>query len=299
MIGMFKSCESLEILDLSNFDTSHVTAIQYMFFECKNLKQIKGINNFNTINAINMHSMFAENRELIFLDLTKFNTCNVTDMEYMFYECIKLKEIKGINNFNTINVTKMTGMFENCNELEYLDLSNFNTSKVTDMGSMFKKCYKLKEIKGINNFDISKVINKEKMFEECNENLDSSKFNFDDNTNKNPEKLKNKLKEEKKKNLELIDIIKLRVEKPKELMAVSEKTIAILFRTTDQNVNKPIACKYSDSFSSVEEKLYEEYPDLRNNVVFIAIGKVINRSNTIEQNKIKDGDHILVDKINV
>ena len=70
-------------------------------------------------------------------------------MGFMFNNCHKLKEIKGINKFNTNNVTNMKAMFQECNELISLDLSNFNTSKVTDMGWMFNKCHKLKEIKGI------------------------------------------------------------------------------------------------------------------------------------------------------
>ncbi len=54
-------------------------------------------------------------------------------MSFMFSNCIKLKEIKGINKFNTNQVTKINSMFQHCHELEYLDLSNFDTSKVTEM----------------------------------------------------------------------------------------------------------------------------------------------------------------------
>ena len=91
-----------------------------------------------------MRTMFQACNELIYLDLSNFNTEKVTDMSYMFSNCNKLKEIKGINNFNTNNVTNMKVMFQECNELLYLDLSNFYTSKVTDMSGMFNKCKKLK-----------------------------------------------------------------------------------------------------------------------------------------------------------
>ena len=46
-------------------------------------------------------------------------------MGWMFNECHKLKEIKGINNFNTSKVTNMSAMFNECFELEYLDLYKF------------------------------------------------------------------------------------------------------------------------------------------------------------------------------
>ena len=71
-------------------------------------------------------------------------------MENMFFECRKLKDIKGLKNFNNPKVTITKGMFSECNTLEYVDLSNFNISKVTDMECMFFNCKKLKEIKGFN-----------------------------------------------------------------------------------------------------------------------------------------------------
>ena len=71
------------------------------------------------------------------LDLSNFNTSKATDMLFMFNQCNKLKEIKGVNKFNTSNVTNMSGMFQQCKELRRLNLSEFDTSKVIDMGFMF------------------------------------------------------------------------------------------------------------------------------------------------------------------
>ena len=39
-----------------------------------------------------------------------FNTNKVTKMSYMLYECSSLKQIN-LSNFNTKNVTNMKGMF--------------------------------------------------------------------------------------------------------------------------------------------------------------------------------------------
>ena len=105
-----------------------------------------------------MCAMFQECNELEYLDLSNFNTSNITDMTCMFNLCNKLREIKGINNFTTNKVTNMNAMFQECNELKYLDLSNFNTSNITDMGCMFNLCHNLKKIKGINNFITSNVL---------------------------------------------------------------------------------------------------------------------------------------------
>ena len=108
-----------------------------MFSGCHKLKEIKGINQFNTSKVQHMYAMFQHCKELEYLDLSSFDTYNVTKLDFMFNECIKLKEIKGINNFDTYNVISMMGMFRACSQLAYLDLSNFDTSIVRSMHCMF------------------------------------------------------------------------------------------------------------------------------------------------------------------
>ena len=81
----------------------------------------------------NMYGFFEKCNNIISIDLSNFNSSNVTDMAFMFSECNKLKEIKGLNKFNTNKVNNMVAVFQECKELEYLDLSNFNTNNVTEM----------------------------------------------------------------------------------------------------------------------------------------------------------------------
>ena len=45
----------------------------------------------------------------------------------MFSECKSLNELN-ISNFNTNNVTNMNGMFAGCSSLKELNLSSFNTN---------------------------------------------------------------------------------------------------------------------------------------------------------------------------
>ena len=44
-------------------------------------------------------------------------------MSYMFYNCSSIKELN-LSNFNTNNVTNMEGMFYNCLSLQELNLFN-------------------------------------------------------------------------------------------------------------------------------------------------------------------------------
>ena len=55
---------------------------------------------------------------------------------FMFFDCNSLISID-LSNFNTQNITNMKSMFYNCNSLTSLNLSNFNTQNVTNMESMF------------------------------------------------------------------------------------------------------------------------------------------------------------------
>ena len=79
---------------------------------------------------------------LISIDLSNFNTKNVTNMRNMFYFCNLLSSID-LTNFNTQNVTNLKSMFSYCNSLSSLNLSNFNTQNVTNMGYMFYGCNSL------------------------------------------------------------------------------------------------------------------------------------------------------------
>ena len=60
-------------------------------------------------------------------------------MDGMFTNCSSLK-VLNLSNFNTNNVTNMRGMFRGCFSLKELNLSNFNTNNVTNMRYMFSKC---------------------------------------------------------------------------------------------------------------------------------------------------------------
>ncbi len=68
-----------------------------------NLKKLLTIdfnNNFNTSKVTTMGSMFMYYSSLINLDLSNFNTLNVTDMTWLFYSCNKIQTEFKIMNAN-------------------------------------------------------------------------------------------------------------------------------------------------------------------------------------------------------
>ena len=92
--------------------------------------------------------MFNGCSNLTSLDLSNFDTSNVTSMEGMFYNCSSLTELD-LSNFDTSNTINMSCMFYNCKNITSIDLSNVDTSNVKDMICMFYNCYNLTTIKGI------------------------------------------------------------------------------------------------------------------------------------------------------
>ena len=88
----------------------------------------------------------------------------------MFCNCSSLKEIN-LSNFNTDNVTNMKAMFSKCSSLEEINLSSFNTNNVTNMINMFLNCSLLKEINLSSRFIIKKVTDTHWMFKGCSEEL--------------------------------------------------------------------------------------------------------------------------------
>ena len=105
MNNMFYKCFSLTSLNLSNFNTNNVTNIHGMF------------------NDLNMNCKVICNDEKIDFNsyVDKYNTLKIqikeylTNMSRMFNNCSSLTSLN-LSNFNTNNVTNMIGMFWGINK---------------------------------------------------------------------------------------------------------------------------------------------------------------------------------------
>lgn len=140
--------EAYEEYVLSQTDWSN------MFQECRNLTSLD-VSNWNSSNVTKMFSTFQGCSSLNNLDVSHWNTSAVTNMGYMFHSCNSLTSLD-LSNWDTSNVTNMNRMFYGCTSLTSLDVSNFNTSKVTDMGTMFTYCSSLTSL-DLSHFNTSAV----------------------------------------------------------------------------------------------------------------------------------------------
>ena len=113
-----------------------------------------------------MGCMFDDCRYLTTLDVSNFDTKNVTNMGYMFAGCTFLTTLD-VSNFDTKNVTNMNKMFYECNGLTTLDVSNFDTKNVTDMRWMFSFNSALTTIYASDKFVTTACKKGQNMFKYC------------------------------------------------------------------------------------------------------------------------------------
>lgn len=142
MNSMFYDCAKLKSLDLSLLDTSKVTDMSEMFSCCSGLTSLD-VSSFDTSKVTDMSWMFVRSASLTSLDVSSFDTSQVTDMSYMFYDCSGLTSLN-VSSFDTSQVTNMRRMFSGCSGLAFLDLSSFEVSDETAMNETFSWCSGLK-----------------------------------------------------------------------------------------------------------------------------------------------------------
>ena len=91
------------------------------------------------------NQMFSGMTNLKELDLSNFDTSEVTSFYQMFMGASSLKKLD-LSGFKTSKIKVMVEMFKDMVSLEEVDLSNFDMSKVEQIGEMFDGDVKLRTI---------------------------------------------------------------------------------------------------------------------------------------------------------
>ena len=132
---------SLTKLDLTGLDTSHVETVESMFAGTQFTLDGPTKISFDTSNVRNMHNMFYYARSSDgLLDLSDLNVSNVTDMSNLVnYTWIVTVDLTG---WDTRNVTDMTEMFYDSNYITTIYASeSFVTTNVTKSDRIFYSDY--------------------------------------------------------------------------------------------------------------------------------------------------------------
>ncbi|WP_244138965.1 BspA family leucine-rich repeat surface protein [Leuconostoc falkenbergense] len=119
---------SVTSLDLSNWDVTKVTSFMNMFDNAESLTTLNltdwGVN--RTADTVTMTNMFSGTSALTNLTLTNFKTTNVTSMDSMF----RTSGVTSLDlsDWDVTKVTYFNYMFYNAGYLRTLNLSGWNTS---------------------------------------------------------------------------------------------------------------------------------------------------------------------------
>jgi len=159
MGDMFYNCKNLMIVP--QLDTSSATDMGRMFYICPNLVNVPLL---NTSKVTNMNSMFGSCTKLTTIPL--LDTSQVTNMGHMFNGCSSLTTIPPLN---TSSVTNMDNLFNNCGNL--INVPALDTSNVTTMMYMFYYC---KNLETIPLFNTGKVVTMYLTFGGCSKLNDES-----------------------------------------------------------------------------------------------------------------------------
>ena len=108
---------------------------QNWFNFCQNLTEIKNIKYLYTNECTNMNYMFRKCSSLTSLDLSGFDTSNVTTMVNIF-ESLNMKSLN-ISNFDLSNTCSLQFMFEEIKNLDVLILGDLKFSDKTNVSKMF------------------------------------------------------------------------------------------------------------------------------------------------------------------
>ena len=112
----------------------------------------------------------------------------------------------------------------------------------------------------------------------------------------------NKLIEELEKtkidlNENLLQLKKILKTKDNEIIKLKEKlnknNLILNIISFDENINISISCKKTDTFTNIEEEIYNKYPEYRNVKNYFKINnQKINKFKSLEENNIKEGSII-------
>jgi len=155
---------NIDNIDFSNFDTSNVTDMSYMFKAAKFLGDAFSLDlsNWDVSNVKNMEGMFQNINAPDFMpNLSSWDTSNVTNMSHMFENSSWWNFILDLSHFDTSNVTNMSHMFDSVGENTF-SVGNITRREVTANGKTYIA------------WDTSKVINMDSMFNDVGSGHDFS-----------------------------------------------------------------------------------------------------------------------------
>ena len=127
--------------------------------------------------------------------------------------------------------------------------------------------------------------------------LEKLKLNEDERNNNQILKSLSDNKNKKDQLYKEINDLKEKLNRYPIILEKNEELISIIFCYEEKNRFYSMICKNTDSINNLEEMLYKEFPEISdNNNSFLFKGKIIDKFQNFDNNKIKNGDLVIIKK---
>ena len=143
-------------INISDWDTSNLEDISYMFVFIQNVEELN-LSNWDLTNVTNMSHFVNGTNSLKKVDFSNVNLEKVKDLSDAFSNNTSLEEFK-IDNCDISKVEIMDRMFSNNPSLKKIDMSSFDTDSLISMDLIFNDDTSLETI-NLDGFDLSKLEN--------------------------------------------------------------------------------------------------------------------------------------------
>ena len=112
--------------------------------------------------------------------------------------------------------------------------------------------------------------------------------------NKTNEILNEKINNLNQENIEL----KEKLNKYVLILEKDEKLMSIIISSKDEKLSCSLLCKNNNTINEIEEEFYKEFPEYsKTKNIFSYKGKIINKFETLQKNKIKNGDILILEHV--
>ena len=161
-----------------------------------------------------------------------------------------------------------------------------NTELNIEKNNNINLSQRIKDLEKINN-----IKGEQNLKEKSNTNLENEDKNV----------IKEKLNIRTDKLSEILEEIRIKdkiISNYPVILSEGEKLMSVIFTSLDKKVQYSVICKNSDIFNKIENILYDSYLEYRESENNYTInGYKINKYKSLEANKIKDHDIILLQNI--
>ena len=144
---MCKNTSFFDYAFLETIDTKEVISATSLF-ENSSVETID-LSRWNTTNLVDIEKMFALCQNLLYANLSNWDVKNIENAHHMFYFCSRMKSVT-LSWQCSHSIKNMNGMFKDCSSLKTIDISCFRGYIHGDIREFFMNCDELTTVEGLN-----------------------------------------------------------------------------------------------------------------------------------------------------